>query len=549
METRTQIPAPVAGWKHRLTVVALGGLFLLGFRCSSSGDAPVEAMEDPDVGPVPPLGVNLELVSDFSRSKMFADAMKSARHWGSPSTPWDEAASVDADGWPTGDAGVVILANIPKTDGTYKLSFVGRANVQPVASSGVTVAKLAYDGASNTSTADVLIDETATQLLLSFTGTRGGVKNVKLIRPGQSAGDTFTRQFLTRLQPFQVLRFMDYSSTNGNPEVSWSDRTLPTAATQQRKVNGGIAGAAWEYAIELANLTGKDPWINVPDQATDDYVLNLAKLFKGKLSPDRKLYVEWSNEVWNDAFRQTQRNYAATNAEVAAGSSNLGSDGERNPYYLAWRRTARRAKEISDIFRSVFGEDAMITRIRPVLASHVARPIVLTQGLDFIERVYGPPSRYFYAAAGTTYFNIDNDTRTDLTVDQIFAELPAQLEIGRQQQVAFTAACRHYKLKNVAYEGGPHLFGEASVDAKIAANRDPRMKDMLLQNYRNWFASGGALNVYYNLASPWSKFGSWGLTDVLEVDTPKHAAIAELLANPPRSARASIATQGNAGSK
>ena len=192
----------------------------------------------------------------------------------------------------------------------------------------------------------------------------------------------------------------------------------------------------------------------------------------------------------------------------------------------------------------------LITRIRPVLASHVARPIVLTQGLEFIQRVYGPPGKYFYAAAGANYFNIEDDARTDLTVDEIFAELPAQLEIGRQQQIAFTAVCRRYKLKNLAYEGGPHLFGEASVDAKIAANRDPRMKDMLLQNYRNWFSAGGALNVYYNLASPWSKFGSWGLTDVLEQDTPKHAAIAEVLANPrPSPSASSVTPRGRAGSK
>jgi hypothetical protein len=217
---------------------------------------------------------------------------------------------------------------------------------------------------------------------------------------------------------------------------------------------------------------------------------------------------------------------------VAAGGSNLNSDGETNPSYLAWRRTARRAKEVSDIFRSVFGDAAMAKRVRPVLASQVARPIVLTQGLEFIQRVYGPPRRYFYAAAGTTYFNIDDDTRTDLTVDQIFAELPAQLEIGRQQQTAFIAVCKAYKLKCFAYEGGPHLYGEASVDAKVAANRDPRMKHMLLVNYRNWFAAGGKLNVHYNLASPWDKYGSWGLTDVLEQDTPKVAAIAEVLANP-----------------
>jgi len=500
--------------------LALVGLLVVSCRRTSGL---VEAAPPGDAGypawSVPPLGVNLELVSDFSRSIMFADAMKSARHWGSVNAPWDEAASVDADGWPTGDAGVVVLVEIPIIEGTYKLSFTGTANVQPVASEGVTIANLTYDAASKTSTADVVIDKTPTQLIMAFTGTQGGVKRVKLMRPGHPPGETFTHRFLDRLQPFQVLRFMDYSSTNGNPQVNWADRTLPTAATQQRRLGQSMAGAAWEYAIELANLTGKDPWINVPDQATDDYVANLARLFYEKLSPSRNLYIEWSNEVWNDLFPQTQRNYAATNAEVATGKSNLNSDGETNPYQLAWRRTARRGKEISDIFRSVFGDAAMMTRVRPVLASHVARP-----------------SKFFYAAAGTTYFNIENDTRTDLTVDQIFAELPAQLELARKDQVAFSTVCQSYKIKSFAYEGGPHLYGEASGDAKVAANRDPRMKDLIVQNYRNWFSAGGELHVYYNLASPWGKYGSWGLTDNIEQDTPKNAAVAEVIATLKRAA-------------
>src|SRR4051794_22046474 len=46
------------------------------------------------------LGVNLEEVSANSRSFVFADAMKSARHFGSVEAPWDEAAPVDANGWP-----------------------------------------------------------------------------------------------------------------------------------------------------------------------------------------------------------------------------------------------------------------------------------------------------------------------------------------------------------------------------------------------------------------------------------------------------------------
>ena len=56
---------------------------------------------------------------------------------------------------------------------------------------------------------------------------------------------------------------MDYENTNNNTQVNWSDRTLPSAATQQT-ANGG----AWEYAVELANATNKDMWINIPEGAT-----------------------------------------------------------------------------------------------------------------------------------------------------------------------------------------------------------------------------------------------------------------------------------------
>src|SRR5262245_20610508 len=71
------------------------------------------------------LGVNLDYVNDWDRSLLFADAMKHARAWGRVSNPNDPAVSVDADGWPTQDAGVIILAPVPSAppapylNGTY----------------------------------------------------------------------------------------------------------------------------------------------------------------------------------------------------------------------------------------------------------------------------------------------------------------------------------------------------------------------------------------------------------------------------------------------
>ncbi|GAB4509451.1 MAG: hypothetical protein Tsb0026_09720 [Sulfuricaulis sp.] len=476
------------------------------------------------------MGVNLENVADWDRSTMFADAMKHARHWGSVNMPHDEQAPVDANGWPTGDAGVVIMIGVPHMVGTYKLSFTGHATVTPVAKNDPTtrVQNMVYDAGTNTSTADVVLGPHETQLFLVFTETSGGVKHVKLMRPGYLPTDIFSRPFLDRLSIFQVLRFMGYSNTNGNPQVNWVDRTLPTSATQQRP-----AGAAWEYVIELANLTGKDPWINVPDQATDHYVRQLATLFKNNLAPERKLYVEWSNEVWNDIFDQTQRNYKATSAEIATGRSNLDYDGETNQAYLVWRHSAQRAKEVSDIFRSVFGDAAMMTRVRPVLAGHLGRPIVITQGLEFIDNVFGPPSRYFYAIAPAVYFDINNSTRTNLTVNQIYAELPAQIAALKDDILLHTVWAQYYKLKNVTYEGGPGLAGNESLDVKLAANRDLRMKNLIIQLYNDWFSAGGDLFTYLSLASPWGQYGSWGLNDDITQPTgPKWGAITHIHASP-----------------
>ena len=150
---------------------------------------------------------------------------------------------------------------------------------------------------------------------------------------------------------------MDFVQTNNNPVVNWSDRTQPTDATQTKvAVPGDLQaskGIAWEYAIDLANAVHKDVWVNIPIGATDDYVRNLAAMLRDRLAPDLNIYVEYSNEVWNTAFSQYQTNLDLAKAEVAANpSSESGLEGATSPDTRANRRYARRAKQISDLFRA-----------------------------------------------------------------------------------------------------------------------------------------------------------------------------------------------------
>ena len=109
------------------------------------------------------IGVNVGSVNDYAVESFFVDAMKQSRHWGTAGTPWDEAANVDALGWPAQDAGVVVLCCVADAAGnsllagTYQLAFQGIASVAFTISSSGSVTGMSYDAATNTSTAQIVV--------------------------------------------------------------------------------------------------------------------------------------------------------------------------------------------------------------------------------------------------------------------------------------------------------------------------------------------------------------------------------------------------------
>jgi len=456
---------------------------------------------------------------------------------------------------------VVVMVGVPHMAGTYKLSFTGNATAGVNATWDTTthVANTSYDGASNTTTADEIVGPAEQNLFLTFTGQPGGVKDVRLMRPGHAAGELFSQPFLARLAHFQVLRFMDFTQTNNNTQVNWADRSRPGFASQQRRPAGATAfttvGAAWEYVVLLANQAGKDVWINVPHRATDDYVTKLAQLLRygsdgvnpytspqasplfPPLDPSRKVYLEWSNELWNGGFAQSTWLGQQADAAIAAGDSDLLYDGNTNHYSIMFRMVGRRSMQLSNLFRAVFGDADMMARIRPVLPGQIANAGTLSEPLAYLAARHGGASAFFYAAAGAPYVTVNNDdtgSRTGLTLDTIFSEMTSYAEVNVHAWMkSFSALSSANGIKMVAYEGGQHLYGTGSLDVKLAAQMDPRMKDILVLNHANWIASGGDLFVHFNLCSGWNRYGSWGLSsDITTEATPKWDAIAQIAAGP-----------------
>ncbi|WP_332826288.1 hypothetical protein, partial [Ramlibacter sp.] len=487
--------------------------------------------------------------------------------------PWESKAAVDELGWPTGDAAVMVNVRTFEpgderkayrymTPGVYRLKFKGRATVSTT-SVNVTVRNYKYDARTNRSTAEVVIGARADALMLAFRNTRGGVKNVTLRRPGYTARETFTNEFKQALQPFGVLRMMDFLHTNYNPVRTWAERTTPASATQASN-----KGGAFEYAIQIANELDKDIWINIPGGANDAYVRSLAQLIRRDLAPGRVVYVEYSNELWNFIFPQSTENMKAAVREAIAGDRTLtngklctkemfdsGNVDDCNQYWAGYNRVGKRAVRISEIFSDVMGAAAMNNRVRVVYATQFASPGIAELVLKNIATYRGQPSASLYGVATAPYFYLSEHLAASQSAskDQILNSLQSSLRTeneplfaagimengsfvrkpyrgGTNTGASHKALADYYGLKSLAYEGGPDLRqNAANPAAKIAANKDARMGALVESEISQWIGCGNDLFMHFSLSSSWDQYGYWGLTnDPTELESPKYAAAREI---------------------
>jgi len=183
------------------------------------------------------------------------------------------------------------------------------------------------------------------------------IRNMKLFPPDVTKETAdfqpFRNDFLSRLahSPYTMVRFMNWANVNYSKEEKWSERTPKTKLYQTGGFRGiEPYGVAYEYMIELCNLTGKDMWLNIPSRADDDYINKLAELVYTKLDKDRKVWLEYANEVWNGMFVGYQ--WAVDKGREL----NLGpvdKAWQHNNYYYTYRTV-----QIGETFKRVFGTDS-----------------------------------------------------------------------------------------------------------------------------------------------------------------------------------------------
>lgn len=352
-------------------------------------------------------------------------------------------------------------------------------------------------------------------VILTANRNNASLGAMSCLKQGVDQSTPFNPDFLAETRPYKVLRFMNWMRTNNQPRQTWAGRTTPAFFTQ-----GSNKGVSLEYMVELANANGADPWFTMPFDADADYYANFALYVRDHLDPKLKAYVEFSNEVWNEAFEQgktaTQRGreaYPGIDPIVA------------NDYYYA-----DRVREVMAVWSKVFtGQQQRLVRVlanQAVWAERADRALAHKDTWKSVDVVAIAP--YFstdpYTLPGTGAARVDATFQrsSQIVTDAITHAINAKKVANK------------YKLPMVAYEAGPAFVGYQKEigDDMLAVNRDPRMYDLYTAFLKRWKAEVGGLIVLFDSVStpgPGGQFGHQEYTGQPLSEAPKARAVHDFM--------------------
>ena len=469
------------------------------------------------------MGINLDYVNYYDRQRMFKNFRLDAADWitynvtsPTPWNPWNTGVynqiPMDANGYPTqvpfstsiGQQGVRLIfsadGHLPL--GNYTFWYDGDGTI---VLNGVTVTL------QQAGRIDFTVNALNTNIWANIvTSTLGNhIRNIRVLRPGDELtyqAQPFYQGFLDKVAPFHTLRFVEATVTNSNSftPINWSERPNPNYYT-----NGGYRGMSYEMIIRLANTAQKNVWINIPHLASDNYMQQMAQLFRDSLAANLEVYVEYSNEVWNWQFGQAHF---------------VSENGAQNISYP--RRYAERSRNAFRIWSQVFS--SQMHRLHRVLNTQMGNAGYGEQILAQMK-----PNEYDYLSP-TWYFGYSG---TPCAQTFSASTTPAQIiactrqnfhsNYANMRQDYLTASLFGKKVVN--YEGGHHMtdagattpYTQAVYDAQL----HPDMYNLYIEVLDSLRRLGPVMSNAYNLARRLQNiYGSFGhLTDVDLIPTMANA--------------------------
>ena len=388
------------------------------------------------------------------------------------------------------------------------------------------------------------------------------LRNLKIVPIQNEANhrrQIFNKDYIARMQPLHAIRFMPWSNPRGNDAEEWSQRT-PVEFSHYT----GAKGVPAERMIDLANATNTAPWISVPYKASDDYMRQYARMVKNRLRKTQKVYLEYSNEMWNVIFPGTT--YAARKADKLWNFPYKEKNSYQRRVSMAANWYAKRTVEMCQIWKKEFANEA--GRVVCILASQSSAPWAGKETLDCpLWKEANGCGRYVDAYAIGPYFGdyIARKEHRDTVkswlrdpdggMNRLFTEIEQGGQVDKdtgggsinltmnayvKQNVALA---NKYGLPLMAYEAGQHLIrfdpphtvkDPAVLNLFMSAQKHPRMKNAYTRYLQAWNREtrGGLMMHYYAIGKPTPKNFFSMLDHSRQPSTPKYQALMEYLGAP-----------------
>lgn len=332
----------------------------------------------------------------------------------------------------------------------------------------------------------------------------------------------FHPTFLNRIQKYNGIRYMNWMSVTNSTLVDWEDRPMISKysyADDDDMSTDPSRGIPYEYMIALSNVLNADAWFNIPAQTNDEFSSQFAQMVKRDLNTNLKVYIEYSNEVWNTDY-MADYNHVLSLAN-APGSTIPSDDSDQIKIAKAY---SERIVDIANIWTTEFGSES--NRLIRVLSGFAPLRDYTDAALNWQDAYQSIDSLAisgYFGGELNDYESLYESIIEEMTLDDVFNEIfngglgpeSALGEMDRTYRFNKDLA-NAYGLNLIAYEGGQDLkpsqfMGNLTVQELFSdANEDPRMGDAYRTNLDYWRSAGGDTFFHFNNCARWDEYGTFG---------------------------------------
>lgn len=478
------------------------------------------------------VGQNLDSVTYYSACPVFANSMKQAKPWMTRSvggTEWSsnygpEEANPNAvpnrdDGWPAyvpfsaGGKQHYVHTMLPcYENGEHRILASGKGKIRislPNVSwreftlNGSLDVKISASGVNNPADFN---PGRATRREVSYiyieireSQSADPVRDIRVMRPGyHNAGrDAFDNDFKNRLGYYATIRFMDWMRTNGSTRsvFNWKYNRpdFYTAATK--------FGVPMQHIVDLGNELNRAIWVNVPERMTEQGMTDMANYIAGRIKSGLLVFVEYTNEYWNDASAFTAGKYIDQQSWSGA---------NRHQKY------GTRCKIVFDRFRAAFNSAGKGAQLRCVLGAWASNGNAWTTR----ESLKTCPASNFHGIAiapyfGTHFTSAPSPLPSD---DELAGDEYVKMARIREWVDTFRTLCTEQGKMLYCYEGGQHYdvtpglhSNTALIDRLFNFNRSWQMRNVYRHTYLSALNERKVVNFcHFSLCQRWNNYGTWG---------------------------------------